>query len=80
MFEDIPRFVYFRINERAWCTLSSLLKEYEVVASTAAAEDCGTGGGVAVKHGTVGKGPVVGLVQVQQLVHEESTMVAEIGL
>lgn len=34
------------------------------MASSAAAEDCGSGGGVAVKHGTVGKGPVVGLVQV----------------
>lgn len=34
------------------------------MASTASAEDCGSGGGVAVKHGTAGKGPVVGLVQV----------------
>lgn len=42
-------------------------KEYEVVASTAAAEDCGSGGGVAVKHGTVGKGPVVGMVQVSSI-------------
>lgn len=39
-------------------------KECEVVASTAAAEDCGSGGGVAVKHGMVGKGPVMGLIQV----------------
>lgn len=39
-------------------------KEYEVVASTAAAADCGSGGGVAVKHGVVAKGPVVGLLQV----------------
>eukprot|EP00903_Cladosiphon_okamuranus_P007182 g6974.t1 len=38
--------------------------EYEVVASTASAEDCGSGGGVAVKHGTAGKGPVIGLVQI----------------
>lgn len=35
-----------------------------MVASTASAEDCGSGGGVAVKHGTAGKGPVIGLVQV----------------
>lgn len=42
-------------------------KEYEVVASTAAAEDCGSGGGVAVKHGMVGKGPVVGMVQVSSI-------------
>lgn len=42
-------------------------KEYEVVASTASAEDCGSGGGVAVKHGIAGKGPVVGLVQVRMV-------------
>lgn len=42
----------------------SVGKEYEVVANTAAAEDCGSGSGVAVKHGMVGKGPVVGMVQV----------------
>ena len=37
------------------------------MASTAAAEDCGSGGGVAVKHGMVGKGPVVGMVQVSSI-------------
>jgi len=42
-----------------------------VVASSAAAEDCGSGGGVAVKHGAVGKGPVVGLVQVSNARQKE---------
>lgn len=41
-------------------------KEYEVVASPTAAEDCGSGGGLMVKHGSVGQGPVIGLVQVSQ--------------
>ncbi|CAM9603690.1 unnamed protein product [Ectocarpus sp. 12 AP-2014] len=39
--------------------------EYEIVASTAAADNSGSGSGVAVKHGAVGKGPVAGLIQVR---------------
>lgn len=36
------------------------------MASTTAADNSGSGSGMAVKHGAVGKGPVVGLVQVSQ--------------
>lgn len=39
-------------------------QEYEVVAGTGGSEDCGSGDGVAVRHGHVSSGPVVGLVQV----------------
>lgn len=48
----------------------SVPQEYEVIASTGCSDDCGSGGGVAVRHGHVSSGPVVGFVQVR--LHEIS--------
>lgn len=51
-------------HEKKLSLLARFSQEYEVVANTGAVDDCGRGGGMAVKHGMVAKGPVVGLVQV----------------
>lgn len=49
---------------RSFCWSVHDCQEYEIVASIASADNSGSGSGVAVKHGAVGKGPVVGLIQV----------------
>lgn len=67
--------VWCQYHSSSGCFLSPSLpsKEYEVVVSGPSAESCGSGSGVAVKHGTAGKGPVVGLVQVCMVDEQQCT-------